>query len=89
MNILNILLDFYIFKWNIFIDLISLSVLKTYMYVCVCVCMYVCMYVCIGIPIHPSIYSQVHKYWDIDTILTFLALYTTTMDFKWNEQDVL
>ncbi len=34
-------------------------------------------------------YSQVHKYWDIDTILTFLALYTTTMDFKWNEQDVL
>ncbi len=34
------------------------------------------------------IYSQVHKYWDIDTILTFLALYTTTMDFKWNEQDV-
>ncbi len=33
-------------------------------------------------------YSQVHKYWDIDTILTFLALYTTTMDFKWNEQDV-
>ncbi len=36
-----------------------------------------------------SKYSQVHKYWDIDTILTFLALYTTTMDFKWNEQDVL
>ncbi len=35
------------------------------------------------------IYSQVHKYWDIDTILTFLALYTTTMDFKWNEQYVL
>ncbi len=35
------------------------------------------------------IYSQVHKYWDIDTILTFLALYTTTMDFKLNEQDVL
>ncbi len=35
------------------------------------------------------LYSQVHKYWDIDTILTFLALYTTTMDFKWNEQDVL
>ncbi len=34
-------------------------------------------------------YSQVHKFWDIDTILTFLALYTTTMDFKWNEQDVL
>ncbi len=34
-------------------------------------------------------YSQVHKYWDIDTILTVLALYTTTMDFKWNEQDVL
>ncbi len=29
------------------------------------------------------LYSQVHKYWDIDTILTFLALYTTTMDFKW------
>ncbi len=36
-----------------------------------------------------TVYSQVHKYWDIDTILTFLALYTTTMDFKWNEQDVL
>ncbi len=36
-----------------------------------------------------QMYSQVHKYWDIDTILTFLALYTTTMDFKWNEQDVL
>ena len=34
------------------------------------------------------IYSQVHKYWDIDTILIFLALYTTTMDLKWNEQDV-
>ena len=31
----------------------------------------------------------VHKYWDIDTILIFLALYTTTMDFKLNEQDVL
>ena len=26
-------------------------------------------------------YSQVHKYWDIDTIQIFLALYTT-MDFK-------
>ncbi len=39
--------------------------------------------------LHIYIYSQVHKYWDIDTILTFLALYTTTMDFKWNEQDVL
>ncbi len=36
-----------------------------------------------------TLYSQVHKYWDIDTILTFLALYTTTMDFKWYEQDVL
>ena len=34
-------------------------------------------------------YSQVHKYWDIDTILIFLALYTTTMDLKWNKQDVL
>ncbi len=42
--------------------------------------MFLCLY---------SMYSQVHKYWDIDTILTFLALYTTTMDFKWNEQDVL
>ncbi len=39
--------------------------------------------------LYVNIYSQVHKYWDIDTILTFLALYTTTMDFKWNEQDVL
>ena len=27
-------------------------------------------------------YSQVHKYWDIDTILIFLALYTTTMDLR-------
>ena len=27
-------------------------------------------------------YSQVHKYWDIDTILISLALYTTTMDLK-------
>ena len=34
-------------------------------------------------------YSQVHKYWDIDTILILLALFTTTMDLKWNEQDVL
>lgn len=25
-------------------------------------------------------YSQVHKYWDIDTMLRFLALYTTTMN---------
>ena len=32
-------------------------------------------------------YSQVHKYWDIDAILIFLALYTTTMDLKWNKQD--
>ncbi len=47
------------------------------------------IYVCIYIYIYIYIYSQVHKYWDIDTILTFLALYTTTMDFKWNEQDVL
>ncbi len=39
-------------------------------------------------PCFNLVYSQVHKYWDIDTILTFLALYTT-MDFKWNEQDVL
>ncbi len=41
------------------------------------------LYVCV------FIYSQVHKYWDIDTILTFLALYTTTMDFEQDEQDVL
>ena len=27
-------------------------------------------------------YSQAHKYWDIDTILIFLALYTTTMNDK-------
>ena len=33
------------------------------------------------------VYSQVHKYWDIDIILIFLALYTTTMDLKWNKQD--
>ncbi len=51
-----------------------------------------CSYDSIVISDHAPIlltYSQVHKYWDIDTILTFLALYTTTMDFKWNEQDVL
>ena len=29
-----------------------------------------------------DVYSQVHKYWDIDTILIFLALYTTTVDLK-------
>lgn len=29
-----------------------------------------------------NMYSQVHKYWDIDTILIFLALYTTTMILK-------
>ena len=34
-------------------------------------------------------YSQVHKYWVIDTMLIFLALYTTTMGLKWNKQDVL
>uniref|UniRef100_A0AAY3ZTQ7 NACHT domain-containing protein n=1 Tax=Denticeps clupeoides TaxID=299321 RepID=A0AAY3ZTQ7_9TELE len=27
-------------------------------------------------------YRQVHKYWDINTMLTFLALHTTTMDIK-------
>ena len=32
-------------------------------------------------------YSQVHKYWDIDTILIFLALYTPTMELQWNDQD--
>ena len=37
----------------------------------------------------PFIYSQVHKYWDINAILIFLALYTTTMDLKLNKQDVL
>ena len=37
----------------------------------------------------PDSYSQVQKYWDIDTILIFLTLYTTTMDLKWNKQDVL
>ena len=34
-------------------------------------------------------YSRVHKYWDMDTILIFLVLNTTTMDLKLNEQDVL
>ena len=33
------------------------------------------------------LYSQVHKYWDIDTILIFLGLYTTTMDLKLNKRD--
>ena len=34
-------------------------------------------------------YIQVHKYWYIDTILIFLALYTTTMDLmEWNEQEL-
>ncbi len=42
-----------------------------------------------GFYIYIYIYSQVHKYWDIDTIKKKMALYTTTMDFKWNEQDVL
>ena len=30
-------------------------------------------------------YSQVHKYSDIDTILIFLALNTTTTDENWND----
>lgn len=34
-------------------------------------------------------YSQVCKYWDFDTILIFLAQYTTTMDLKWDVQEVL
>ena len=34
-------------------------------------------------------YSQVHKYWDMDTILLFLALYTITMDLKWNKQTIM
>jgi len=34
-------------------------------------------------------YSQDHKYLDIDRIVILLALYTTTMDFEWNNQDVL
>lgn len=38
---------------------------------------------------YPMMYSQVHKYWDINTIPIFWALYTTTMDLKWNKQDVL
>ncbi len=50
---------------------------------------YVYVSIHIYIYIYIYIYSQVHKYWDIDTILTCLALYTTTMDFKLNEQDVL
>jgi len=33
-------------------------------------------------------YSQAHKYLNIDTIFILLALYTTTMDFKWNNNDV-
>ena len=33
--------------------------------------------------------SQVHKYWDIVTILIFLALRTTTVDLKRDKQDVL
>ncbi len=36
-----------------------------------------------------SIYSQVHKYWDIDTILTFLDLYTHHNGFQMNEQGAL
>lgn len=34
-------------------------------------------------------YSQVHKFWDIDTVLIFLSLNTTTMILRWNNQDVL
>ncbi len=49
-----------------------------------CTCIYMYVYVCTVY----TVYSQVHKYWDIDTILTFLALYTTTMDFKWNDETV-
>lgn len=34
-------------------------------------------------------YSQVHKYWNIDTVPIFLAPYITSMDLKLNKQDVL
>lgn len=34
-------------------------------------------------------YSQVHKYCNIDTVPVFLAPYTTTMDLKLNNQDML
>ncbi len=47
-------------------------------------CLFLVFMVCVVCCVW-NIYSQVHKYWDIDTILTFLALYTTTMDFKWNK----
>lgn len=36
-----------------------------------------------------TVYSQVHKYLDIDTIVIILALYATTMDFKLDTQYVL
>ena len=36
-----------------------------------------------------SMYSYVHKYVDNDTIFIILALYTTTMDLKLNNHDVL
>lgn len=34
-------------------------------------------------------YSQVHKYWDVDTVRIILAVNTTAMDLKLNKQDVL
>ncbi len=47
---------------------------------CILVCQINCTNLAyIYIYIYICMYSQVHKYWDIDTILTFLALYTTTM----------
>jgi len=57
-----------------------------YIYMCVYICLYIyTVYICVYI----YIYSQVHKYLDIDTIVLILSLYTTTMDFKLNNQDVL
>lgn len=36
-----------------------------------------------------SRYNQVHKSWDIKTILIFLALYTSEMDLTWHKQVML
>ena len=53
-------------------------------YVSVILCSLVCVFMCICV----VMYSQVHKYLDIYTIFIILAQYTT-MDSKWNNQDVL
>lgn len=36
--------------------------------------------------IYQSTYNQLHKYWDIDRILIYLALHTTTVDLTLTDE---